>query len=201
METSSGIPLEETEWYKNGGHAEWVERNRRWGYAYRFVKAYEGNDPRMLELKLAVAPRRKRGDPDAPKARLLTPMELEEVYEFSRSFPELPPADPDAEKKVRGQGKISWTAEAKRVREQGLVPISDAHRAELRRKLEQLSPGVHCEFVYLTEKSHLTRKGDFVSYDDENIILMGENGSFWKIPIEKVFHGSYDVKQQGGKLE
>lgn len=201
--TTSGTPLQETDFYKSGLWKEWKERNERIGYAYRFLKQYEGTNPRLLELKHKITRIIARGGKQGKKEEVLTLPEIEEAYALSRGYPELPPPEPEEEKTGRKRAipPPNYREDAKRARERGLVPISDAHRAELRRKLEQLNPGVYCEFVYLTEKNYITRKGDFVSYDEDFIILMGETGSFWKIPIEKVFHGTYDIKQQGGKLK
>lgn len=202
MQTSSGTPLEETEWYQSGGHQEWRDRNRRWGYAARFLKAYEGKDERMLTLRRKATQNPKAENPEDKAAKPLAPMELEEVYAFSRNFPELPPAEPEPTgKKPKGFPKASYAYEAQRARELGLVPLSDEHRAELRRKLEKLNVGVRCEFIYLTESSHLTRKGEFVSFDEKEILLMSDKGTFWKVPIEKVFHGTYNIEQQGGKIK
>lgn len=114
-----------------------------------------------------------------------------------------PPPTPEKGKRKRSDAefKVSYTLDAQRARESGLVPLSDAHRAELRRKLEQLNVGVYCVFVYLTDKSHLTRKGEFVSFDEKEITLLGDTGQFWRVPIDRVFHGTYNVEQQGGKLK
>ena len=116
------------------------------------------------------------------------------------------PQHPKVEKPPKVYAPPSYTAAAKAARESGLVPLSEERLTELRRRLALLQVGVHCEFIYLTEgptQSHLTRKGEFVSYEEEtnDITLLGGKGTFYRIPIQRVFHATYSVEEQGGTIK
>ena len=84
----------------------------------------------------------------------------------------------------------SWTATVKAARQGPMPPLQGAMFDEVVDILSEVPHGTYCEFVYLTERSHMTRKGYFAGFDGEVVSLQSEKGPIYRVPLAMTIYAT-----------
>lgn len=81
-----------------------------------------------------------------------------------------------------------------------MIPLRPDDLDHLKRQLSILKEGVHCFTSYrMKSGKDRTVQGLYSGIDDEKIVLV-HNGRKNRIPMNRVFRMTHNLKQQGGKI-